>query len=167
MSAVPGRAEATHAPRVAVVGTLMVIAAFVVQTAVLPAVGVPVTVPAVLATVAVLAVAWGRRSGALIGFGAGLLLDLTGTGVLGVGALVGCLLGAAAGLVPVGRWRWSGAGWVVLLVVLAQGADTLLDALLLGQRLVASPAVLWSVTAAGICTVVLLPARDLLRSVVR
>lgn len=167
MSAVAGRAEATHAPRVGLVGTLAVIAAFVVQTSVLPAVGLPSAAPVVLATVAVLAVAWGERAGALFGFGAGLLLDVTGIGVLGVGALVGCLLGLLAGLLPVSRWRWSGAGWVMLLVILAQAADALLNALLLGRPLLMSPAVLWSVVGTGVCIAVLLPARDLLRSVVR
>lgn len=167
MSAVPGRAEAAHGPLVALVGALALVGAFVLQTAVLPAVGLPVAVPVVFATVAVLAVAWGRRAGALIGFGAGLLLDLTGSGVLGVGALVGCLLGVLAGLVPVGRWRWSGAGRVVLLVILAEAADTLLNALLTGRPITASPAMLFSVIGAAICTGVLLPARDVLRSVVR
>jgi len=158
---------AAHWPRVAVVALLAVTGAFLVQSAVLPAIGLSAGVPVVFATVVVLAMAWGPRVGAIVGFAAGLLLDLTGSGVLGVGALVGCLLGLVGGRIPVDRWRWSGAGWAAVATAVAAVATLLGNALLQGRIPVLSGWLVWVLAGAAVCTVVLLPARPRLQGVVR
>jgi rod shape-determining protein MreD len=168
MSAVPGRSTALHRPRVVIVAAAGLVAAMLLQTAILPAVGVAATAPVVYTLIAVMGLAWGQRAGTVAGFAGGLLLDLTGSGVLGVQALVGCLLGLAAGRIPVDRWRWSGFGWVVLAVLGAQAVTVGLDMVLAGRGAgLAAAAVLWSVGGAVVCAAVVLPARDFLRSVVR
>ncbi len=156
-----------HVPRVVIGSVAAVLAAFVVQTAVLPAVGLSAAVPVVFAVVVVLSMAWGPAVGPGVGFGAGLLLDLTGAGILGVGAMVGCLLGLVAARIPVDRWQWSGAGWATVATAAAALVDTGLDALLSGRVPTVSVAWLWVVVGAGVCILVLLPARAWLREAVR
>lgn len=167
MSAVAGRPAQLHAPRVLVLGAASLLGAFVAQTSILPAVGLSAAVPLVWTTVAVLAMAWGPRPGAVAGFGVGLLLDLTGAGVIGVGALVGCVLGVAAAAIPEDRRRWSGLGWVVAAVLMAAITDSVLNGVLDGRAPHPTTAWLWTLGGAIVCALVLLPARGWLRAVVR
>jgi len=167
MSAAASRPAGTHTPRVVAVAVLAVLTAFVVQAAVLPALGASAAVPVVLATVVVVGMAWGARTGAVTGFGAGLLLDVTGSGVLGVAALVGCLVGAAAARIPTDRWRWSGAGWAALLTIAGAWLIAAVNALLHGRVPGLSPGWLWVVAGTAVSLVVLLPLRGWLREVVR
>ena len=101
------RPGAAHRPRVILLSSAVIVLAFVGQTAVPPAVGLSATIPLVLTSVRA-----GRGAGIAHRSsrrfrGGGLLLDLTGSGVLGIGALVGCARGPAGGI-QVDRWRWSG-----------------------------------------------------------
>lgn len=167
MTALADRGTAVHTPRVIVLSTVSVIVAFVVQTSVLPAVGLSAVIPLVFTTVAVLAVVLGARTGAKVGFAAGLLLDLTGSGVLGVGALIGCLLAAVCGRIAVDRWRWSGLISIWVYTCLAATAFTVANAVLTGRGLILTTAWLWIVVGAGVCSLVLLPLRAHIRAVVR
>lgn len=167
MSAVADRANAVHTPRVIALCAGSVIVAFVVQTSVLPAIGLSSLIPLVLACVAVLAVPLGSRTGAIVGFCAGLLLDLTGSGVLGVGALIGCLLAASCATITVDRWRWSGLGSVWVYTCLAASAFTGANAVLTGRGPSLTIAWAWIVVGAGICCALLLPLRTRIRAVVR
>lgn len=157
--------NSTHLPRVVVVCGLAVIAAFLVQTALLPAIGASAAVPLVFATVVALGVALGSRTGAICGFCAGLLLDLTGVGVLGIGALIGTLAGAAAGRIRVDRWWLSGVPSAAALTLAAGLAYTALDAALAGLPLTLPSA--WLVVGALVCAAALLPVRGWLREAVR
>jgi rod shape-determining protein MreD len=166
MSAVaqPG---ASYPPRVAAVAATGVLGAFLLQTAVLPAVGLSAAVPVVLTVVAVLGLALGPGVGAVTGFLAGLLLDLTGVGVLGVTALAGCLLGAGASRLRVDRWRWSGVAGVWAMTVTASVAAQLFNAAVSGVRAAAAPGLVWLIGGALVSAVLLVPARARLRAVVR
>lgn len=156
---------AAHMPRVVAVCGLAITLAFLAQTALLPAVGASAAVPLVFATVVALGVALGERTGAICGFCAGLLLDLTGVGVLGVGALLATLAGAAAGRIRVDRWWLSGVPSAAALTLLAALAYTALDAALAGLPItLPSP---WLVLGALVCVTVLLPLRTWVREVVR
>lgn len=166
MTTIAGRGTA-HTPRVVVLCTLGVLLAFLLQTALLPAVGASAAVPVVFAFVALLGVALGPRVGAVAGFLAGLLLDLTGVGTLGVGALLGCLLGAAAARIRVDRWWLSGVPSASLLVVLTSLAFGAGNAALAGLPVSIGPGMWWTVLGAVLCTALLLPARGWVREVVR
>lgn len=167
MSAVTGRAQPAHLPRVILLCIVAVLTAFIVQTAVLPAVGLSAVVPVVYTVVVVLAMALGRRSGAVIGFSAGLLLDLTGVGVLGLGALLGCLAGLVAGGIRVDRWRWSGLvpAWSTVTVTAAM--FTLINGLAAGIVPGLSWSWLWLAGGAAVCAVLLVPLRPWVRAMVR
>lgn len=167
MSTTSARTSGLHVPRVVIGSVIAVLAAFVVQTAILPAVGLTAAIPVVFAVVAVLAMAWGPAVGPSVGFGAGLLLDLTGVGTLGVGALVGCLLGLVAARIPVDRWQWSGAGWAILATAGAALVDQGIDAVLAGHFSTASVGWMWVIVGAAVCILVLLPSRAWLRESVR
>lgn len=167
MSAVPGRASTVHRPRVVLVSSLMILLAFVVQTAVLPAVGLSAAIPVVFTTVVVLAMALGRSAGAWIGFCAGLLLDLTGSGVLGLGALIGCLLGVAAAGIRVDRWRWSGLLPAIAGVAVASAGLAVLNLLALGITPSLSMSWLWLLGGSTLCCVALVPLRPWIGEVVR
>ena len=67
MSVLAGR-YAIHTPRAVAACTACLLLAFLVQTAVLPAVGLPAVVPVVLAVVVTLGVALGPGPGAVGGF---------------------------------------------------------------------------------------------------
>lgn len=166
MSSIATRPQA-HGPRLAAVVVVAVMIAFLVQTALLPALGLSAAVPVVLATVTVLGMALGPRVGAFCGFAAGLLLDLTGVGVLGVGALVGCLLGAYAGSWRISRWRWSGLPLAWAATTVAAVAFTVLNALIAGLPLHLSITWLWIPLGALASAVVLVPLRPWIRAVVR
>lgn len=167
MTVLSGRPVAFHVPRVVALCTTAVLLAFIIQTAVLPALGLSAAVPLVFTVVAVLGLALGSQVAALTGFAAGLLLDLTGSGVLGVGALVGCLLGVAAGRIPVDRWRWSGFAQVWAGTSLAAVCYSLGNALLEGRGMVWSTGWLWVLGGAAGCALMLVPQRDRVRAVVR
>lgn len=167
MSTLVGNTRSIHAPRAILTAAACLTLAFLVQTAVLPALGLWPAVPVVFSTVCVLALVLGSRSGAIIGFVAGLLLDLTSSGVLGVGALIGALMGAAAGTLRTDRWVWSGALRVWLLTCLAAGGMQLIDALALGTATSAWVGAAWTISGALVCTLALLPARRRLQAVVR
>ncbi len=166
MSVLAGRAPA-HTPRVIAVCSVGVLVAFLVQTALLPAVGLPALIPFTFATVAVLGVSLGSRAAAITGFLAGLLVDLTGVGILGVGALAGCLLGAAAGQVRTDRWWFSGVPSVTALVIAAWLGTTVLDAVLSQVPLIVGAGWLWGALGAAVSVALLMPLRGWLRSVVR
>ena len=167
MSTMSERAQTVHAPRVVVLAGLGVLAAFIVQTAVLPAIGLSAVIPVVFAAVVVMAMALGRRAGAVIGFCAGLLLDLTGVGVLGLGALIGCLAGAYAGGIRTDRWRWSGltAAWAATAV--AAAAFTVFNGLVAGIMPGPSWSWLWLIAGSAACAVALVPVRPWIQAVVR
>lgn len=167
MTTASARASGLHVPRVVIGSVIAVALAFMVQTAILPAVGLSATIPVVFAVVVVLGVAWGPSVGPSVGFGAGLLLDLTGTGTLGVGAMIGCLLGLVAARIPVDRWRWSGAGWAILATLTASLLYTTVNAVLVGRVPAVSTAWLWPVIGTVVCVLLLLPARAWLREAVR
>jgi rod shape-determining protein MreD len=167
MSAVVGRLDSVHTPRVVTACVIAVVAAFLLQTAVLPAVGSSAAVPVVFATLCLLGIVFGVRTGAIVGFLAGLLLDLTNAGTLGVGALLGCLLGAAAGSIRVDRWRWSGLASAWVLTSLAAVAFAVVNGFLAGLPLRGSWAWVWILAGALVSLVVLLPARGWLQAVVR
>lgn len=167
MTVVAGRLEAAHTPRVVTACALTVLTAFLVQTAVLPAIGLSAAVPVVFASVCLLGMAFGPTTGAVVGFLSGLLLDLTNAGTLGVGALLGCLLGAAAGTIRVDRWRWSGLAAAWLLTSSMALVFALLNGFLAGLSLRGSWAWVWVTAGALVSLLVLLPARRWLQAVVR
>ena len=166
MTAVSATAH-VYGPRAIGLSATAVIAGLIVQTAILPAVGLSAAIPVLYSVVAVLGIALGPRFGALAGFAAGLLLDLSGVGVLGVGALVGCLLGVASAAIHIDRWRWSGALWMWGYTTSAATAFTLINALVTGSGVMWSGAFWWIVVGALACTVALLPLRTWIRAVVR
>jgi rod shape-determining protein MreD len=166
MSAYPAPAPA-HLPRVLGVCVTGVLVAFLVQTAVLPAVGLSAAVPFTFATVAVLAVVLGSRTGALTGFGAGLLIDVSGLSVLGVGALLGSLLGAIAGQVHPDRWWFSRIPTVSGLVMLTAGAFTVVNAALQQVPIRFGVGWGWLIGGSVVSVILLMPTRQWLREVVR
>lgn len=156
-----------HMPRAMGLCVVGLLVAFLVQTSVLPAVGLSAAVPFVYATAAVLAVVLGPRAGAVEGFVAGLLLDVTGSGTLGIGALIGCLLGALAGQVHVDRWWLSGVPTVSLLVVVSALALSMVNAVLGQIPLPLAGGWLWVVFGGIASVAMLMPTRFWLRQVVR
>ncbi|GAB2942583.1 rod shape-determining protein MreD [Streptomyces heilongjiangensis] len=109
--------------------TTLVIVALVIQVSVLARLHLPGAVPdLVLLTVLGLALVYGHVSGALIGFGAGLLSDLAPPADHAAGryALVLCVIGYLAGLAKpeTGRLK-SATGPMVVVVVAALGATLL------------------------------------------
>lgn len=156
-----------HAPRVIAVSAMAILVAFLMQTSVLPAVGLSAAVPVVFAVIVLLGVVLGGRTAAVCGFLAGLLLDVTGVGVLGVGALVGTLVGAAAGRIRVDRWWLSGVPAAAALTIAAALAYPGLNAALTGLPLALSWSLIWPVGGGLVCAALLLPLRGWLREVVR
>ncbi len=161
--------DATHvyAPRAIALSATAIVVAVLVQTSVLPAVGLSSAIPLTFATVCLLAITLGPRAGALAGFAAGLLLDLSGVGILGLGALVGTLLGVIGARIRVDRWIWSGVGPMWACTAVAAGGYALLDALLAGTGLRWSATFWWIGVGALVCTLGLLPARAWIAGVVR
>ncbi|MGW1765173.1 rod shape-determining protein MreD [Streptomyces sp. NPDC002073] len=110
----------------------LVVVALVVQVTILGRLQLPGAVPdLVLLTVVALALVYGHVSGALIGFGAGLLSDLAPPADHAAGryALVLCVIGYVAGLVRPDNGRFRSAWGPMLTVVAAALGSTLLYAL--------------------------------------
>jgi rod shape-determining protein MreD len=166
MSAETARTVA-YPPRVILLCAVLVPLAFLVQTALLPAVGAAAAVPVVFGVVVLLGVVLGARTGALCGFFGGLLLDVTGAGTLGVAALVGCLAGAAAARIRVDRWWLSGVPAAAALTVSAAVVTQVTDALLAGLPLAPGGQVWWTILGGIACAVLLLPMRTWVRGAVR
>lgn len=77
---------------------LILVAAVVAQVAIAPHLAIAGVVPNILLLVVLtLALVGGRTQGVVVGFVAGLLADLLGTGVIGVAALVFTVIGYMAG----------------------------------------------------------------------
>ncbi|MCB5164374.1 rod shape-determining protein MreD [Streptomyces bambusae] len=109
----------------------LVVVALVVQVTILGRLQLPGAVPdLVLLTVIALALVYGHTSGAVIGFGAGLLSDLAPPADHAAGryALVLCLIGYVAGLVRPDNGRFRSAWGPLLTVVAAALGSTLLYA---------------------------------------
>lgn len=166
MSAVYER-TAAHAPRVAGVCVVGVMVSFLVQTALLPAVGLSAAIPFTFATVAVLGVAYGSRTAAIAGFAAGLLLDLGGVGTLGVAALIGALLGAAAGRIRPDRWWFSGVPSAAGLVIVAAAGFAVLNAVLGQVPLAYGQGWIWIAGGGFVSVAGLMPTRTWLQAVTR
>ncbi|MFV2118853.1 rod shape-determining protein MreD, partial [Streptomyces sp. Act-28] len=114
--------------RILLSSTLIVVA-LVVQVSVLARLHLPGAVPdLILLTVLALSMVYGHVSGALIGFGAGLLADLAPPADHAVGryALVLCVIGYVAGLAKpeTGQAR-SAAGPMIMVVAAAIGSTLL------------------------------------------
>ncbi|MBB1245900.1 rod shape-determining protein MreD [Streptomyces durbertensis] len=111
--------------------TTLVIVALVVQVSVLARLQLPGATPdLLLLTVLALALVYGHTSGALIGFGAGLLADLAPPADHAVGryALVLCLVGYAAGLTKPENGQHRSATGPMVVVAVAAVSSTLLYA---------------------------------------
>ncbi|MFG2328630.1 rod shape-determining protein MreD [Streptomyces sp. NPDC048604] len=109
----------------------LVVVALVVQVSVLSRLQLPGAVPdLVLLTVVALALVYGHVSGALIGFGAGLLSDLAPPADHAVGryALVLCVIGYVAGLFRPEKGQLRSATGPMAVVVAAAIGTTLLYA---------------------------------------
>ncbi|WP_299527445.1 rod shape-determining protein MreD [uncultured Streptomyces sp.] len=109
----------------------LVVVALVVQVSVLARLQLPGAVPdLLLLTVLALAFVYGPVSGALIGFGAGLLADLAPPADHAAGryALVLCVVGYLAGLVRPENGRLKSAAGPMVFVVAAAVGSTLLYA---------------------------------------
>uniref|UniRef100_A0AAU2JMC2 Rod shape-determining protein MreD n=1 Tax=Streptomyces sp. NBC_00049 TaxID=2903617 RepID=A0AAU2JMC2_9ACTN len=109
----------------------LVVVALVIQVSVLGRLQLPGAVPdLVLLTVVALALVYGHVSGALIGFGAGLLADLAPPADHAAGryALVLCVIGYVCGLVRPDNGRFRSAWGPMLTVVAAAIGSTLLYA---------------------------------------
>lgn len=156
-----------YRPRAVGLSATALVVGLIVQTAVLPAVGLSAAIPVLYSVVALLGIALGARLGAIAGFAAGLLLDVSGVGVLGVGALGGCLLGVASAGIHVDRWRWSGALRMWAYTAGAAGAFAVMNSLITGSGVKWSGAFWWVVAGSLVCTLVLLPLRTSIRAVVR
>jgi rod shape-determining protein MreD len=161
--------DTTHVypPRAFALSATAIPIAVLVQTSVLPAVGLSSAIPLTFAVVCLLAITLGPRTGALAGFATGLLLDLSGVGVLGVGALIGTVLGVVGARIRVDRWIWSGVGQMWACTAAAAGGYALIDALLVGTGARWSATVWWIGAGALACCLVLLPARNWITRVVR
>ncbi len=119
----------------ALVITLLVLAAVVVQTAVLAAIGLPAAVPDLtLVVVVAVALVAGADTGAVTGCAAGLLTALvpTGAGPVGAAALVYAITGYLVGSWLAGHpMRWFDSAAVVAVVVaIANTALLMLTAIL-------------------------------------
>ncbi|KND29497.1 rod shape-determining protein MreD [Streptomyces acidiscabies] len=111
--------------------TTLVVVALVVQVSVLARLHLPGAVPdLLLLTVLGLAMVYGHTSGALIGFGAGLLADLAPPADHAAGryALVLSVIGYAAGLIKPETGRLKSATAPMLVVVASALGSTLLYA---------------------------------------
>ncbi|MFD7614880.1 rod shape-determining protein MreD [Streptomyces sp. NPDC059828] len=111
--------------------TTLVVVALVIQVTVLARLQLPGAVPdLMLLVVLALALVYGHTSGALIGFGAGLLTDLAPPADHAAGryALVLCLIGYCAGLFKPDNGRLNSATAPMLVVVGAAIGSTLLYA---------------------------------------
>ncbi|MET9292654.1 rod shape-determining protein MreD [Streptomyces sp. NPDC003077] len=111
--------------------TALVVVALVLQVGVLARLQLPGAVPdLVLLTVLGLALVYGHVGGALVGFGAGLLADLTPPSDHAVGryALVLCVIGYIAGLTRPENGRHRSATMPLIVVVAAAIGSTLLYA---------------------------------------
>ncbi|GAQ54993.1 rod shape-determining protein MreD [Streptomyces acidiscabies] len=111
--------------------TTLVVVALVVQVSVLARLHLPGAVPdLLLLTVLGLAMVYGHTSGALIGFGAGLLADLAPPADHAAGryALVLSVIGYAAGLIKPETGRLKSATAPMLVVVASAIGSTLLYA---------------------------------------
>lgn len=109
--------------------TVLVVVAMVIQVSVLARLHLPGAVPdLLLLTVLGLALTYGHVAGALIGFGAGLLADLSPPAEHAVGryALVLCVIGYLAGLAKPDKGRVRTAAGPMLVVVAAAVGGTLL-----------------------------------------
>ncbi|WP_028802626.1 rod shape-determining protein MreD [Streptomyces sp. 142MFCol3.1] len=109
----------------------LVVVALVIQVSVLARLHLPGAVPdLVLLTVLALAMVYGHVSGALIGFGAGLLADLAPPADHAAGryALVLCVIGYLAGLAKPETGRLKSATGPMAVVVAAAIGSTLLYA---------------------------------------
>jgi rod shape-determining protein MreD len=109
----------------------LVVVALVIQVSVLARLHLPGAVPdLVLLTVLALAMVYGHVSGALIGFGAGLLADLVPPADHAAGryALVLCVIGYLAGLVKPENGQLKSATGPMAVVVVAAVGSTLLYA---------------------------------------
>ncbi|MEV8535156.1 rod shape-determining protein MreD [Streptomyces sp. NPDC051211] len=109
----------------------LVVVALVVQVTVLGRLQLPGAVPdLMLLTVVALSLVYGPTSGALLGFGAGLLADLAPPAEHAAGryALVLCVIGYAVGLVRPDNGRFRSAWGPMLTVVGAALGSTLLYA---------------------------------------
>ncbi|MCH0542733.1 rod shape-determining protein MreD [Streptomyces sp. MUM 203J] len=116
--------------RILLAGTLVVVA-LVLQVSVLARLHLPGAVPdLLLLTVLGLAFVYGHVSGALIGFGAGLLADLAPPADHAVGryALVLCVIGYIAGLTKPENGQLRSAAGPMAMVVAAAVGSTLLYA---------------------------------------
>ncbi|MEU9758782.1 rod shape-determining protein MreD [Streptomyces sp. NPDC047985] len=112
--------------------TVLVVVALVVQVSVLARLQLPGAVPDLLLLVVLaLAFVYGHTSGALIGFGAGLLADLAPPADHAAGryALVLCVIGYLAGLVKPENGQLRSAAVPMIAVVGAAVGSTLLYAL--------------------------------------
>ncbi|MFF1449542.1 rod shape-determining protein MreD [Streptomyces sp. NPDC058274] len=111
--------------------TTLVVVALVLQVSVLARLHLPGAVPdLMLLTVLALAMVYGHVSGALIGFGAGLLADLAPPADHAAGryALVLCVIGYLAGLVKPDNGQLKSATGPMAVVVAAAIGSTLLYA---------------------------------------
>lgn len=124
---------------------LTIIAALVLQVAIVPYIAIAGVMPnALLLSAITIALVKGPRAGMLAGFTTGLLFDLLGTAPIGPGALVFCLVGFAAGSIQENTFAegWlvplvvvffasltAEVGYVLVLAVLGEGGVTLLGVL--------------------------------------
>ncbi|MDF1541648.1 MAG: rod shape-determining protein MreD [Anaerosomatales bacterium] len=94
---------------------ITVAVAFLLQAALVPYIAIAGVMPNALLLAAVtIALVKGPRGGMLSGFFGGILFDLLGTGPIGVGAFVFCLVGFIAGSIQENTFS---DGWVVPLVI--------------------------------------------------
>ncbi|MGI5482798.1 rod shape-determining protein MreD [Streptomyces lavendofoliae] len=111
--------------------TTLVVVALVVQVSILARLQLPGAVPDLLLLVVVgLALVYGHVSGALIGFGAGLLVDLAPPADHAAGryALVLCVIGYLVGLAKPENGQLRSATGPMVMVVVAAAGSTLLYA---------------------------------------
>ncbi|WP_031070453.1 rod shape-determining protein MreD [Streptomyces sp. NRRL S-118] len=111
--------------------TTLVVVALVLQVSILARLQLPGAVPDLLLLVVLaLALVYGHVSGALIGFGAGLLADLAPPAdhAAGTYALVLCVIGYLAGLTKPENGQLRSATGPMVMVVAAAVASTLLYA---------------------------------------
>ncbi|GGU41476.1 rod shape-determining protein MreD [Streptomyces lavendofoliae] len=111
--------------------TTLVVVALVVQVSILARLQLPGAVPDLLLLVVVgLSLVYGHVSGALIGFGAGLLVDLAPPADHAAGryALVLCVIGYLVGLAKPENGQLRSATGPMVMVVVAAAGSTLLYA---------------------------------------
>ncbi|MBW6469141.1 MAG: rod shape-determining protein MreD [Anaerosomatales bacterium] len=101
---------------------ITVAVAFLLQAALVPYIAIAGVMPNALLLAAVtIALVKGPRAGMLSGFVAGILFDLLGTGPIGAGAFVFCLVGFISGSVQESTFS---DGWVVPLVIVFVASAT-------------------------------------------